>query len=165
MKKKVLINLINKGYSTRELAKDLNKSQTTIRYWLKKYDLKTKNSMRNRNPAGKKCIVCDKTLEKKNICPGCYTKIRRYRNKTEAVKIKGGKCARCGWSGPIAGFSFHHTRDKEFEIADAANIAWAKLRIELEKCELLCLNCHSIEHSNVHDKFLKAVETYPGKSF
>jgi transposase len=41
MTKNELINLINEGLSTRDIAKKVNKSQSTIRYFLKKFNLKT----------------------------------------------------------------------------------------------------------------------------
>lgn len=41
MNKEVLENLINKGLSSYQIAKELNKSQTSIRYWLHKFNLKT----------------------------------------------------------------------------------------------------------------------------
>lgn len=41
MTKTTLEELVNKGYSSREIAKNQNVGQTTVRYYLKKYGLKT----------------------------------------------------------------------------------------------------------------------------
>lgn len=41
MKKEVIQNLVDKNYSTRQIAKELNCSFSNIRYWMKKYQLKT----------------------------------------------------------------------------------------------------------------------------
>lgn len=73
----------------------------------------------------------------------------------------GGKCQRCGWTGHQAGYDFHHINpsEKEFAIGRMANISWEKLKTEISKCELLCRNCHGIEHSNKDGEvFLREVE-------
>ena len=41
MDKEILKKQINKGNSSRKIAESLGKSQTTVRYWLKKHNLKT----------------------------------------------------------------------------------------------------------------------------
>ncbi len=43
MDKEKLIELIELGFTQNEIGKHINKSQTTVGYWLRKYDLKTKN--------------------------------------------------------------------------------------------------------------------------
>lgn len=167
MDKLLLKQKIKAGLTTRELANNFNVSQTTIRYWLKKYNLKTKHLARPRKKSTGKCLVCQKNIKENNICAGCSTKIRRYRNKREAVRIKGGKCEICGWTGPIAGFDFHHKdpSKKDFEIGNVANKAWTSIKKEIKKCRLLCRNCHSILHSSTTKNFLKVVENYKGNSF
>lgn len=40
MDKNVLSKLISENYSSRMIAQELNTSQTTVRYWVKKYNLK-----------------------------------------------------------------------------------------------------------------------------
>jgi len=94
------------------------------------------------------------------------TKIRRFRLKREAVRLKGGKCKNCGWSGNIAAFDFHHRdpRGKEFGISNMVTTNWEKYWKEVEKCDLLCSNCHSIHHSDYeNEQFLKDVEEYGGR--
>jgi len=59
------------------------------------------------------------------------------------------KCARCGFNHPAA-LDFHH-KDKESKvlaIANALRDGWTRERIleEIGKCEILCANCHRIEH-------------------
>lgn len=44
------------------------------------------------------------------------------------------------------------------------NRSWEIIKIELDKCELLCSNCHRIEHSKQDDeKYLTVVNMYNGK--
>lgn len=70
------------------------------------------------------------------------------------IELKGGKCIRCGYifnGQNIAAFEFHHTnpQEKDFKIGNVGNKSWKSIVHELAKCELLCANCHSIEHSNI----------------
>jgi hypothetical protein len=119
------------------------------------------------------CSVCGKEFKnygnsKRTRCGGCNTKIRRYRAKIAAVKYKGGKCVKCGWAGNIAAFEFHHKNpeEKDFQIGNVANKKWEIIRKELDKCDLLCSNCHQIEHSNnLGKEFLNAVDNYKGRLF
>lgn len=165
MKKQILIEFIEKNLSSRQIAEEVDKSQTTIKYWLKKYNLKTKHRQHNKKEDIRYCELCDNKVNKyggysKNICGSCNTRIRRYRTKTKAIELLGGKCNRCGWSGHIAAYEFHHIKgDKEFNIGSANNKAWSSIINELKKCELLCSNCHRIEHSKfgLDDKFMEKV--------
>jgi predicted HNH restriction endonuclease len=65
------------------------------------------------------------------------------------VELLGGRCQRCGWDEHVAGFHFHHKdpSQKEFRIASGNTIAWDKIKTELEKCVLLCSNCHAVVHA------------------
>ena len=75
----------------------------------------------------------------------------------------GGKCIRCGWSGNVAALEFHHNNDdKIFAIGSASNKSWKFIVTELQKCELLCSNCHRIEHTkfNKDVNFMNAVLNY-----
>jgi len=112
------------------------------------------------------CRLCGELLAKTgNFCYTCRSRIRRYRTKATAVKYLGGKCQRCGWDKDIAALEFHHPNaDKEIKIGDATNRSWEVIVSELNKCELLCSNCHRIEHRGVRDnKFMSIVEEYNGR--
>ncbi len=114
----------------------------------------------------KQCKLCNRQIETKNRCNSCSTRIRRYRCKRAAIKYLGGKCNRCNWAGDIAGFDFHHkdSSQKEFQIGSAVNKKWEVVKLELNKCELLCANCHRIHHTaNRDENFLKEVDNYKGR--
>lgn len=58
-------------------------------------------------------------------------------------------CCRCGEDHPAC-LEFHH-RDpssKDIPIAEAHNKGWSIERIqnEIDKCDILCANCHAKEH-------------------
>ena len=159
-----LAQRVRAGDSTRQLAAVFGCSQTNVRYWLRRYALQTLPALRQQQGAGE-CEICGKDAGgRRRICRGCYTKLRRYRCKVAAVKLLGGMCQRCAWSGPLAAYEFHHVRGKkELTIGHVANKAWELIKKELLKCELLCSNCHRIEHSNGDEpKFLAALAKYPG---
>lgn len=56
---------------------------------------------------------------------------------------------RCGYDAHPAALEFHHKDPslKSFEINIVANKAWESIKAEILKCELLCSNCHRVEHS------------------
>lgn len=78
----------------------------------------------------------------------------RHRKKIRAVEYKGGKCEHCGYNRCLQALQFHH-RDpelKDFGIASARSWTWERLEEELDKCILLCANCHAEEHEKVFNR-------------
>lgn len=77
-------------------------------------------------------------------------KLRSLSRKLEFVKMKGGKCERCGYCKNLAGLCFHHTdgTDKDFTLDSRrlSNASMDTLLLELQKCVLLCHNCHMEVH-------------------
>lgn len=74
---------------------------------------------------------------------------RRKKIKLLAIEYKGSKCNNCGYNKYPAVLEFHHleSEKKEFSISGKGNIvSWEKLKIELDKCVLLCANCHRELH-------------------
>lgn len=69
--------------------------------------------------------------------------------KQQAVDYKGGKCVDCCMVVPLAAFDFHHTGKKDGAISalmgDGAK--FEELVQELDKCVLLCANCHRTRHN------------------
>lgn len=79
-----------------------------------------------------------------------YQKKRRRRVKAELIELRGGRCEECEYSVSLAALEFHH-RDpatKEFGIGNF-NGSWERLLAEVEKCDLLCANCHRLRHAAV----------------
>jgi hypothetical protein len=58
------------------------------------------------------------------------------------------RCEHCG-NNDHRVLEFHHLRDKETTVAALVSrkLAWSKIEAEIEKCSVLCANCHRIEHS------------------
>ena len=51
-------------------------------------------------------------------------------------------CVDCGETDPVV-LEFDHLRDKEFEVTQAlADRRWSRILEEIEKCDVVCANCH-----------------------
>jgi hypothetical protein len=76
-------------------------------------------------------------------------KARAYSNKWKALQYKGGKCQTCGEDRP-ATLCFHHRDPSEKSFAldgrTFANRKWEFVKEEVDKCDLLCHNCHNVLH-------------------
>lgn len=76
---------------------------------------------------------------------------RKHLVKVRCVEYLGGKCIACGYDRCIKGLTFHH-RDhtlKTFAVGQMLDRAWSILVAELEKCDLLCFNCHMERHCDL----------------
>lgn len=112
------------------------------------------------------CRICQRLHTRRGrVCRSCSTKVRRYLAKQAAVKYLGGKCQRCGWSGSLPAYEFHHIEPslKEFAIGNVSHRKWELIIKELDKCELLCANCHRIEHSDHNELVKQEASQYKGR--
>ena len=84
-----------------------------------------------------------------------HVKKRRSKLKEELVKYKGGKCQICGYDKCIEALEFHHLNndEKDFTISSYLNLSIDKLKSEVDKCILVCANCHrEIHHKENEEK-------------
>jgi len=85
-------------------------------------------------------------------CKACWNK-RTYqtgKEKVTALKLEyGGKCSKCGYSKCLDALDFHHLdpSQKEFSLGSRRGLNVDALRKELDKCILVCRNCHAEIHS------------------
>lgn len=88
---------------------------------------------------------------KRYLCIPCYSlskKPRKQQIKEKYIEWKKTlKCNRCGYDNYRA-LQFHHLKDKEYTIANMIRCGrnLDSIKQEAEKCEVLCANCHQIEH-------------------
>ena len=69
--------------------------------------------------------------------------------KLKCIEYKGGKCEKCGYDKCPAAMVFHHTdpNKKDFGISsNGVSRSFEKCKPEIEKCILLCANCHAEIH-------------------
>jgi len=79
-------------------------------------------------------------------------KKRRKKIREMAVEYKGGKCALCGYNKCIQALEFHHnsTTGKDFGISDKGYTrSWDRVKKEIDKCILVCANCHRELHVGI----------------
>jgi 5-methylcytosine-specific restriction endonuclease McrA len=77
-------------------------------------------------------------------------KRRRVKVRKMAVEYKGGGCEVCGYDRCMEALEFHHLdpTKKDFGIsAKGYSRSWEKVKTEIEKCVLLCANCHREYHA------------------
>ena len=146
-----LKRLCSEGASTRKIAKDLEVSQTTVRYYLNKYGLKTRLSKDHECDCG---VTGAENFHKGrlSVCRKCANSKRMKRSndrRVYALTKLGNKCLSCGFDKYPCSLDIHHTdpsiKDTNFDGARA----WSVERIdrELETCVLLCKNCHAALHA------------------
>ena len=88
------------------------------------------------------------------ICFNIYCMQRWKQTKKKAVVYKGSKCNDCPITYPEYSFhifDFHHLdpNTKDMDWKKLRQCAWDKITNELDKCILLCANCHRLRHSDV----------------
>lgn len=160
-----LERFVNEGLTQREIASRIGKSHTTVRHWLKKFNLSTKI-----NPVDsdtRYCPRCDNRLPltdfysrrngegNSSYCKKCTTlqvTERQVRLKQQLVEYKGGKCERCGYCTCNAALEFHHNdpSEKDFSLSQVKLTTFnEKIKNELDKCTMLCANCHREVHQEL----------------
>lgn len=170
MDKEILEKYIEQGMSTNQIAREVNKSQCSVRHWLKKYGLKTKHKQFPKEKQEQKseyyCRLCDKTkplnefyVSKSKVhsyckkCNNAMTYNKQKERKIAAVNYKGGKCQICGYSRYVGALDFHHLdpNQKEYQISDLRSYSLEVMKTELDKCICVCRNCHAEIHHGLID--------------
>lgn len=82
------------------------------------------------------------------LCTTISTRERQRGVKQKAVDYLGGKCSVCNYDKYIGALEFHHIDplQKDFTIADLKLSSFERIKFELDKCLLVCANCHREIH-------------------
>lgn len=77
-------------------------------------------------------------------CDDVRSKERINKTKKQCIEYKGGCCIKCGYNKCIFALDFHHKdpTQKKFNISKYRKNSFQSLKSELDKCDLLCSNCH-----------------------
>ena len=94
-------------------------------------------------------------------CKKCYSKQRHRRvkqNRTNIIELMGGKCQHCGYDKCSNALELHHI-DPTLKDANLTKhlrhiTDTVRLQSELDKCILLCANCHRETHAGLHPEYL-----------
>lgn len=111
----------------------------------KRTELKDREVWRN-------CIYCKKDFASESgrtFCNSCNVNRRRFSKKQFCLDYKGNRCQKCGYSKCSQALTFHHRNpeEKKFLISGSHARSNESLMKELDKCDLLCHNCHAEEHA------------------
>jgi DNA-binding CsgD family transcriptional regulator len=131
------INEINRLYeilkSSDKVAKELKISKKTILKYVKVINYKEKLTNGELKLNASKSVVD-----------------WRKRKKIELVEYKGGSCIKCGYNKCISALEFHHIdpNGKDFSIG-GKSWSFERLKKEVDKCILVCSNCHREIHEEI----------------
>ena len=109
------------------------------------------------------CIICNKKLTGKQkvfcsiVCKNRYhqsyesQKSRAIKRKLDLIRKAGNRCSICGYNRNLAALAFHHkdSREKDFKLdmRSLSNRTLQSVIKEINKCILVCHNCHSELHN------------------
>lgn len=133
---------VDTGKSVRELASHFNLSFSTIQFWLRKFGIKTSWAKKDKRPReiveGERYSRLYQSVKK-----------RREANRLKAIAYLGGCCSRCKYDKFYGALEFHHKdptqKDPGIELR-AGTYSWERVKAELDRCILVCANCHREIH-------------------
>jgi transposase len=167
--RQVLERLAADGATLGEIARALDRSIATIRYWLNAWEIpRTRRLLRKpSDPATAPPVIemgCGRhgltrfRLDSRGsyrclLCRQERVSERRRRVKRLLVEDAGGCCILCGYDRCPAALQFHHLvpADKSFAVSrNGVTRSLAEARAEARKCALLCANCHAEVEAGYH---------------
>lgn len=175
-----IIELREKGFSYKQISEELNCAKSTVSYHLKMmkmspvvdvkildtneviskyYELKSLKKVSiffevSRERVSKICKehipIVNETkpkTSKENVVSW------RRRVKIRLVEYKGGCCQSCGYDRSFRALHFHHIDplEKDFGVSGKTK-AFETLKQEVDKCVLVCSNCHGEIHDEIDEK-------------
>ena len=114
--------------------------------------------MRTYSNTAYNCRTCDTTGKEhfyktaKYQCKICFNKRCVDAGKERVTQLKmhyGGKCTKCGYDKNLSALQFHHRNplEKEWHLGARRGVNWDDQIKELDKCDLVCANCHCEIHN------------------
>ena len=148
--KEKIVSLLEDGKTQAEIARIFNTSQSTMGRWIRGFGLKSQNH---------KCGCGE--VDPDNFSRGRFTECKKCRSsrqnylyikyKQEAVDYKGGECVKCGYNKCLMSLDFHHIdpSTKSPDWKKMRHRPLRKIKDELDKCILVCRNCHGEIHAEL----------------
>lgn len=110
----------------------------------------------------KTCLKCGenfipkKQAKTRKYCYNCVPEENydgatiRHRIKLWSLEYKGNQCELCGYNRCSDALEFHHLDppQKDFNLSDRSIVLdWQSVKKEIDKCILVCANCHREIHA------------------
>jgi Homeodomain-like domain len=170
-----LTAMVEEGLSIAQIARTVGLSKTTVRSWMKRYGLRSRNvrpalvaeEKRHAKAAGLTVInsacqrhgVTEFVLEGRGYyrCKACRAEgIARHRRRLKETLASeaGGRCCVCGYDKYLGALAFHHLDPEKKRLGLASGgltLSLRTLRAEAQKCILLCSNCHAEVEAGMTD--------------
>jgi hypothetical protein len=125
-----------------------------------------------------KCKTCEKELvglQRKFCCRQCKYRSNNFKHnnykqqqrrglerKLFFVNQLGNRCSECGYNKNLASLAFHHidpsSKKLNLDFRAMSNNSMKVLQAEVDRCKLLCHNCHGELH---HPDLNLATLLYP----
>jgi hypothetical protein len=122
----------------------------------------------------KKCTKCLQTLDitefysngyqpvtnnkkYKSQCKKCFDSLKKSRLSNLKLEVFGElTCKICGYNKCEKALEFHHINpeEKEYKISDLKSESEIVIKQELQKCIILCANCHREVHHGLHPEYI-----------
>jgi hypothetical protein len=136
-----ILKALEKHWNIGPAAKELGVGYSTLRKYIAEYGIQHDSRKSKDGPKFNRSLYTSKKVTK------C-----RQNKKLQALDYRGGmRCIRCGFNEPIPDcYAFHHRnpneKDPSWGRMKSNNWSFDKIKSELDKCDILCHNCHSIVH-------------------
>ncbi len=147
------IIFLKEHYSKRipmeEISKTLNRSKRSIQHKASRIGLSRTKYKFNISPREPRTVI-DKRYYEKHKKRIYERKMKRINNlRRELKKSLGGKCSKCGYDKSFCALDFHHNRGQKEGTVSLLIKSFSKQKAlkEIEKCILLCANCHRELHN------------------
>jgi len=169
------MDLRKKGKTYKEICKELNCSMSTVSYHCRKEKMGGHTDRLNDEQKKELQELYDKIGNLKKVAKimgHAFETVQKYvikkeprkkiltnsesvilwrkRVKLKLIEYKGGKCCFCNYNKCVGALHFHHVNpnEKDFNIG-GTNLSFEKLKKEVDKCVLVCSNCHSEIHEGL----------------
>lgn len=108
-----------------------------------------------------RCKDCSReTQRSSSVSRNITQRQKRKQNWDKIFEYFGGrKCSNCGIESKWPIYDLHHKdpETKDVSIGTIAHYNWDKIFPEVEKCVLLCANCHRIAHAKERKETLDPI--------
>jgi len=142
-----IIELRQQGKTLKEIAQFLNCSKSTASKWAKRVKQNEQIKQANKEKSDKQKRKQKPKSIKNTTRYSQWKKDIRNHRRSYLISLFDNKCCLCGYSKCQSALEFHHIKDKKFNIS--SNNLLKKLDTiieEIQKCVLLCANCHREAH-------------------